>query len=533
MAKVTNPILPGFNPDPSICRVGDTYYIATSTFEWYPGVQIHQSTDLANWELVKRPLERADQLDMRGDVDSGGVWAPCLTYSDGLFWLIYTDMKRHHGSYKDALNYVVTSPTIEGPWSEGTFINGGGFDPSLFHDEIADGGDGRKWFIQMIWDHRARPNFFAGIVIQEFDPKTRQLIGKREMLYEGTDLALTEGPHIYKKNGYYYLLTAEGGTGFEHACTLARSKNLMGPYETHPDKHIVTAKDNPLHPIQRAGHGDLVETPDGRTYLVHLSGRPVTQKRRSVLGRETSIQECEWHDDWLYVKNGPLPSVEVDVLGIPDRTIHNQTHKYEFNDELPIDFQWLRTPEKERIFTITDGFLRLFGRESIGSPFEQALVARRQTHFDYRAETELAFSPNDEREMAGITAYYSQKAHYYLALTADSSGQRELLIMNVAADNPTGRTSFPCDPVQVPNEGKIRLAIVIKAARLQFYYALEGQEFAKIGHDFDATILSDEASVQCGGGCFTGPFVGMAAQDINGMGKPADFSYFEYEPLCE
>ena len=534
MANVTNPILPGFNPDPSICRVGDDYYIATSTFEWYPGVQIHHSTDLANWQLIKRPLERADQLDMRGDVDSGGVWAPCLTYADGLFWLIYTDMKRHHGSYKDALNYVVTSPTIDGDWSAATFINGAGFDPSLFHDSIADGGDGKKYFIQMIWDHRARPNLFAGIVIQEFDPKTRQLIGKRKTIYEGTDLALTEGPHIYKKHGYYYLLTAEGGTGFDHACTLARSKNLLGPYETHPDKHILTAKDNPEHPIQRAGHGDLVETKDGRTYLVHLMGRPISQKRRSTLGRETSIQECEWRDDdWLYVKGGPLPSTEVNVPGTPDPDAHMHAHNYTFHGDLPLDFQWLRTPEPERIFQVTDGVLRLYGRQSIGSPFEQALVARRQTHFDYRAETELAFTPSDEREMAGITAYYGQKAHYYLAVTADSQGQRELLIMNVAADNPTGRTSFPCDPIQIPNNGKIRLAITIKNHCLQFSYALKDDNFTLIGQTFDATVLSDEASVSCGGGCFTGSFVGMAAQDINGIGKPADFTYFKYEPLSE
>ncbi|MBL4806535.1 MAG: family 43 glycosylhydrolase, partial [Rhodobacteraceae bacterium] len=226
MPKVTNPILPGFNPDPSICRVGDTYYIATSTFEWYPGVQIFQSKDLANWQLVVRPLSRPDQLDMRGDPDSGGIWAPCLSYSDGQFWLIYTDMKRHHGSFKDALNYVVTAPEITGPWSAATFINGAGFDPSLFHDQ-----DGRKWYLQMLWDHRARPNIFAGITIQEFDPVTKNLIGKAEIIFEGTDLALTEGAHIYQRNGWYYLLTAEGGTGYDHACTLARSRNLKGPYE--------------------------------------------------------------------------------------------------------------------------------------------------------------------------------------------------------------------------------------------------------------------------------------------------------------
>jgi xylan 1,4-beta-xylosidase len=148
---IRNPILPGFNPDPSIVRVGDDYYIATSTFEWYPGVQIHQSSDLANWTLVTRPLNRKAQLDMRGNPDSCGVWAPCLSYADGLFWLVYTDVKRFDGSFKDAHNYIVTAPAIEGPWSDPVYVNSSGFDPSLFHDD-----DGRKWFLQMQWNHRKK-----------------------------------------------------------------------------------------------------------------------------------------------------------------------------------------------------------------------------------------------------------------------------------------------------------------------------------------------------------------------------------------
>lgn len=527
MPTVTNPILPGFNPDPSICRVGDTYYIATSTFEWYPGVQIHASKDLANWKLVSRPLARADQLDMRGDPDSGGIWAPCLSYADGQFWLIYTDMKRHHGSYKDALNYLVTAPSINGPWSEGTFLNGAGFDPSLFHDD-----DGRKWYLQMLWDHRSRPKIFAGITIQEFDLASRKLIGERQVIYDGTELGLTEGPHLYKRNGYYYLLTAEGGTGYDHACTLSRSKNLFGPYGDHPDKYIVTAKDNPLHPIQRAGHGDLVETPEGDTYLVHLMGRPVTQKRRCILGRETALQKAEWRDDgWLYLVDGQLPAVEVEVPGERDSAAFDATKRYNFETpELPSDFQWLRTPHKDRLFALTNPGLRLFGRESIGSWNEQSLLARRQEHFEYRAETEVSFDPSDEREMAGLTAYYGRHALFYLAVTADSDGSRELLIMAALADNPTGRLSYPADPVVLPATGKVKLALTIVDMRLQFYYALDG-EFQKIGLDFDASILSDEGSIASGGGCFTGAFVGMAAQDINGGGKVADFSYFEYHPL--
>ena len=529
MGTITNPILPGFNPDPSICRVGADYYIATSTFEWYPGVQIHHSRDLANWKLATRPLNRKSQLDLRGEPDSAGIWAPCLSHTDGLFWLVYTDMKRHHGSFKDGHNYLVTAPAIEGPWSEPVFLNSSGFDASLFHDE-----DGRKWLVQMLWDHRSRPNMFAGISLRQFDPVTQRLIGKKRVVFRGTDLKLTEGPHLYRRNGFYYLLTAEGGTGFDHAVTLARSRDIFGPYEAHPAKHILTAKDDPRHPIQRAGHGDLVDTPGGRTYLVHLMGRPVTQQRRSILGRECALQECEWRDDgWVYVKGGSLPSIKVEVAGEPRPAPQKIVYDFAVVD-LPRDFQWLRTPEPDRIFSLTEkpGVLRLYGRESIGSWYEQALVARRQTSFAYRAETELDFAPEDEREFAGLTAYYGRHALFYLALTADSDGQRELLIMAALADNPGGNLSYPAAPVKIPATGKVRMAVEVQAFRLRFFYRLEDQpDWTPIGEDLDASILSDEASVASRGGCFTGAFVGMAASDLNDGGKPADFGFFSYEAL--
>ena len=235
MAKIRNPILPGFNPDPSICRVGDDYFIATSTFEWYPGVQIHHSRDLVNWRLVRRPLDRAEQLDMRGNPDSGGVWAPCLSYADGQFWLVYTDVKRLEGNFKDAHNYIVTAPSIEGAWSDPTYVNSSGFDPSLFHDD-----DGRKWFVNMIWDHRVPPpkprrhSAFAGIALQEWDPWQRRLIGEAKIIFAGSAHGLVEGPHLFKRKGYYYLTVAEGGTGYDHAVTMARAKKIDGPYELHP-----------------------------------------------------------------------------------------------------------------------------------------------------------------------------------------------------------------------------------------------------------------------------------------------------------
>lgn len=310
-----NPILPGFNPDPSFCRVGDDYYIATSTFEWYPGVQIHHSTDLVNWRLVARPLNRAALLDMRGNPDSCGVWAPCLSHADGKFWLVYTDVKRFDGDFKDAHNYITTCETVDGEWSDPVYVNSSGFDPSLFHDD-----DGRKWFVNMRWNHREAGSGlnpandrFDGIELQEWHPE-RGLTGPVHTIFAGTDRGLTEAPHLFKRGGWYYLTTAEGGTGYDHAVTMARSRSITGPYETHPQKHLISTKGAPDHPLQRTGHGQYVEAPDGRIFHTFLCGRPIAGGF-CPLGRETGLAECEWHDDgWLYLKGGGmLPPLDLPV----------------------------------------------------------------------------------------------------------------------------------------------------------------------------------------------------------------------------
>ncbi len=320
---ILNPILRGFNPDPSIVRVGDDYYIATSTFEWYPGVQIHHSRDLVHWRLLTRPLSRSSQLNMLGDPDSCGVWAPCLSYADGLFYLIYTDVKRYGrttvggpsgASLRDFHNYLVTSPRIDAGWSDPIYLNSSGFDPSLFHDD-----DGRKYLVNQLWDHRPDHNRFAGIVLQEYSVQRPGLIGDRKLIFHGTPLGLTEAPHLYKRNGFYYLLTAEGGTGWQHAVTMARSRALTGPYELHPDVYILSSRNRPDVELQRAGHADLVETKSGETYMVYLCGRPLRNRGRCTLGRETAIQPMMWSaDGWLRTQDGQgIPELEVSAPTLP------------------------------------------------------------------------------------------------------------------------------------------------------------------------------------------------------------------------
>ncbi len=536
---ITNPVLPGFNPDPSFCRVGDDYYIATSTFEWYPGVQLHHSKDLINWRLVCRPLSRESQLDMRGNPDSCGIWAPCLSFADGKFWLVYTDVKRFDGNFKDAHNYIVTAPAIEGPWSDPVYVNSSGFDPSLFHDE-----DGRKWFANMVWNHRAsgvkggpRETFFGGILLQEWDAKAGKLTGPVSNIYQGTRQGLVEGPHLFKRNGWYYLTTAEGGTGYDHAVTMARSRSITGPYETHPNLHLISSAFDPDSPLPRAGHGQMVETPDGEVYHTHLCSRPLPGIRKSPLGRETAIQKCVWRDDWLYLEQGGMtPQLEVPAPKSARKVkpLAFKSPVRNFDDGVLADeFQWLRTPRPERLFSLEarPGHLRLYGRESVGSWFEQALVARRQEHHAFRAETRLEFEPETFQQAAGLTLYYNRFKFHALMITHDEDAGGRVLSILSSMGHPDGNLTFPLlQSTKLPATGAIDLAAEVNGAVLRFLVKLKGK-WTPVGGALDASLVSDEGGVRGEHGSFTGAFVGMLAFDITGQAKHADFDWFSYKPL--
>ena len=545
-AVIHNPILRGFNPDPSIIRVGDDYYIATSTFEWYPGVQIHHSRDLIHWRLLTRPLRRSSQLNLLGDADSCGVWAPCLSYADGVFYLIYTDVKRYGrtttggtsgASLRDFHNYLVTSTTIDGEWSDPIYLNSSGFDPSLFHDD-----DGRKYLLNMLWDHRPGHNRFAGIVLQEYSELKRGLTGPRHLIFAGTSLGFTEGPHLYKRAGYYYLLTAEGATGWGHAVTLARARELTGPYELHPDRQILTSRHRPDLELQRAGHADLVETQTGEAYLVHLCGRPLPNRGRCVLGRETAIQKMTWSaDGWLRTADeSGLPATTVPAPELPahlsdsgagpasDDSGKFTAARDDFEvPELPIDFQWLRSPWPEELFSLTarPGFLRLYGRESIGSQFRQALVARRQQSHCYSAATLIDFEPENYQQMAGLICYYNAAKFHYLYISHDEIEGKHLRVMSALPDQ--AQTDAFTAPIKIPVNAPVHLRVEVDFERLCFAYRLEGEEWRWLPEQFDASILSDEASLP-GLPNFTGAFVGLCCQDMAGTCRAADFDHFEY-----
>ncbi|RZF66249.1 glycoside hydrolase family 43 protein [Sphingomonas populi] len=532
MTRLQNPILRGFNPDPSIVRVGDDIYIATSTFEWYPGVQIHHSRDLVNWRLASRPLCRGSQLDMRGDPDSCGVWAPDLSYADGKFWLIYSDVKRYGqttvngasgASLRDFHNFVVTCDRIDGDWSDPTYLNSSGFDPALFHDD-----DGRSWLLNMLWDHRPNRGRFAGIVIQEFDRTALRLVGEAKLIFAGTERGFTEGPHLYKRNGWYHLMVAEGGTGWDHAVVMARSRSIFGPYEVHPDGAVLTAHGRRDAPIARTGHGDLVDLADGTTWLTYLCGRPLPGRERCVLGRETAIQPVRWgDDDWLRTITGDAePEVSPLAPNLPPAPWPQRGWDGRFDQpDLPEEFQWLRTPDPAELFSLTarPGRLRLFGRETVGSYFRQALVARRQEHFDYTVTTRMDFAPTSFQQAAGLICYYNSTKFHYFNVTVDA-GVRQLQVMSAHPE-------IGCETVVVvPTlpDGAVELRATVVQNALHFAWRVNAaEEWQTVPIAFDASILSDEVTAP-GLPNFTGTFVGMACQDLSGTAIPADFEWFRY-----
>jgi xylan 1,4-beta-xylosidase len=522
--EIKNPILPGFHPDPSIVRVGEDYYIANSSFEWFPGVPIHHSRDLANWRLIGHALTRRSQLDLRGVADSGGVWAPSLSHADGKFWLIYTNVRTSGAGrpFKDVKIFLTTAPEILGPWSDPIELNSIGFDPSLFHDE-----DGRKWLVNMMWDFRKGHSRFAGIVVREYDHAQCKLVGPMTKILEKKEL--TEGPNIYKLNGYYYLMLAEGGTGWNHGISMARAKNILGPYELDPQPAVLTSRDDATLALQKAGHGEIVETPAGEVFLAHLASRPIMPERRCALGRETCLQRAEWKDGWLRLATrGTKPQLELPApKGLPLHSWPAIPARDNF-DSPTLEPGWnsLRVPVDESWLTLTQrpGWLRLRGRDSLHSLFEQSLVTKCVQNFQFIAETCLEFSPTHFTQMAGLICYYDTRQHFYLRVTHDEKLGKILGI--VLTDD--GAYDELADGRMVINDWKqIFLRAEIDFAKLQFSASPDGKSWQAVGPVLDFSKLSDDYGT---GLRFTGAMIGLCAQDVGGTRAVADFDYFDCQP---
>jgi xylan 1,4-beta-xylosidase len=398
----------------------------------------------------------------------------------------------------------------------------------LFHDD-----DGRKWLANMLWDHRKGRNPFAGIVLQEYDPKQKKLVGPIKNIFKGTEIELTEGPHLYKHSEYYYLLTAEGGTSYEHAVTMARSKNIDGPYEVDPTNPILTSRYDPNLELQRAGHASIVQTQNDEWYMVHLCGRPfkceTKPKFRCSLGRETAIQKCYWTDDgWLRLKSGNTPAVIVEGPDLPEFAFNHELTRDDFDNEtLNVNFNTLRVPADESWLSLKErpGFLRLKGRESLASIHNQSLVARRVQSFKCQITTQVEFQPKNFQQMAGLVCFYDVQNYFYLRIGHYDEFGAHLGI--VTCDNGL-YDEFTEYEVSLNGKKDCYLRAEFDNGILQFSYSFDEKSWKKIGPSFDATRLSDE---YCNEGCFTGTFVGLCCQDISGTRHHADFDFFEYEEL--
>lgn len=548
---IHNPILPGFNSDPCICRKGDDYYIAVSTFEWFPGIPVYHSRDLKNWELETHLLQDADALELRGVASSKGIWAPCLTWceADGLFYLLYGIMRSMNARYFDIDNYLITAPDINGPWSEPLYIHSAGFDASLFHDD-----DGRKYISSLEWETRDGYRNPGGICLVEYSPETRSIIGYPKRISMGATLrGCLEGPHIYKHDGMYYLLCAEGGTGYYHSATISRAADIWGPYESYPGNPVITSVPdnnnetedtdhlkphyyNPEAPLQKAGHGSIVETPDGIPYMAFHCGRPFVPELCCTLGRETALQRLEWTDDgWIRMAGGGnlvrLETEEPGETGADTCSGADESaagSEYHFRDDfdsnkLDIGYYSLRIDAGQFTdLTSRPGWVRLTGQQSLSSTDRVALIARKLTSVNATITTKMEFEPEVYQHSAGLVFFYDNMNYVWLRKYWSETLQAPAL--SIVEISQGGRDNHNENRVLAP-EGAVWLRIVIHGRTFNTEWSADGREWTVIGRDFDTWHLSDEYSKH---GEFTGSMIGIACKDSMLHSNTADFDFFEY-----
>lgn len=540
---IKNPVIPGLAPDPSILRVGEDYYIANSTFHWNPGIQLFHSRDLANWELIGQALKDDSTIDLRGTSTPAGIWAPHLSYDpqSGLFWIIFSQMINMDGRMFDTNNYVMHAPSMNGPWSTPVYIGSIGFDPSLFHDD-----DGRHWVVTLEWETRFGYEQPGTIVLEEFDAENEKLFGPSYRLSKGgTDRGCVEAPHLYKHDGRYYLMTAEGGTGFGHGVVLQRADQITGPYESDPNNPFITSTPyyffrkndpdsnrfdlyNPDAPIQKAGHGSLTDTPNGEWYVAHLMSRPMPGLK-STLGRETGLQKVEWtKDGWLKMADGSTLAKDT-TPGIsnvtPDPTMNDLGMEDQF-DGAELDVHLLspyrHATEDRASLKENPGKLRLHGGQSFFSRFDVSILAARVDSFVFDAETKLDFKPIHFSQSAGLMLYYDNNNWLFLRKSInDETGQNFIDILQAKQGK---RTDLQRVKLTLPvDQTAVAFKCHVDHQTAQFSYRLsDDQSWQNLGPALDITFMSDEAIDG-----FTAMMVGIGAWDAFRHESYADFDYFK------
>jgi alpha-N-arabinofuranosidase len=501
----SNPVLPGFHADPSVVRVGGDYYLVTSSFEYFPGVPVYHSRDLVHWQQVGHALTRESQLDLAGQKASKGIFAPTIRYRDGTFYMVTTNIGKGKSFY-------VTTKDPAGEWSDPVWIGETGFnmDPSLFFDD-----DGRAYYTR----HGGGRN--GGIYQSEIDVATGKLASEPRLVWSGTGGIWPEGPHLYKVDGTYYLLISEGGTSYQHSLTVARSKSPWGPFEADPANPILTHRDHPELPLQAVGHGDLVQTQEGAWWLVLLGIRPLD--RAHHIGRETLLAPVAWDaNGWPHVNADKPLALEMSGAGLPaSHPWHAAPLRDDFDaPRLGLAWAHLRTPSLDT-YSLSErpGVLRLKGTtatlDDVASP---AFVARRQEHLRMRAATRVEFTPVAQSQLAGLVLRQDEANHYELRI-AGAGARRVELASRVAGTSRIER-SAPIDA------GGVTLQVEAYPDRYEFAYRVADGAMAPLG-SLPTRALSSEKT-----GGFTGVFVGMYASGPAPM-PPADFDWFDYEPLGE
>ena len=498
----TNPILPGFYPDPSICAVGDDFYLVNSSFAYFPGIPIMHSKDLAHWEQIGNACDRESQLPLGDTGHSRGLFAPTIRYHEGTFYIICTNV-----SYGG--NFIITAQNPTGPWSEPHYIEGAdGIDPSLFFDE-----DGTCYYIG------THPNpagcQYDGdwyIWIQELDIENMKLVGEVHNVWNGAmrNIIWPEGPHLYKIGEYYYIMHAEGGTGPDHAVTVCRSKNVYGPYENNFCNPILTHRHlGRKYPICYVGHADLVKTINDEWYMVMLAVRPL--EGYTTMGRETFLARVEWENDWPVVNPGVGRLTDTVEINLPKWTAYTaESNEYVFSTmgQLPPEFMVLRNADKSHYsLEKGKGLLMLFDTHTLKEQASPSYLALRQKHHHFIAKALLDVSNLSEDKRAGIA--YVQNNLYNLRVEVNGK-MAEVILCEKGTDRRV---------ISMPLQGSNPLEVSLEVDGLSAAVIIEGQKSPEV----DIRTLSTEVA-----GGFTGCTVGLYAVADTENTDCACFKRFSY-----
>lgn len=528
MPKIINPILPGFYPDPSVCAVDGWFYLVNSSFSYFPGLPVFKSKDCVKWEQIGNIIDRPEQLDFSGQGVSRGLFAPTIRYFDGKFYCVCTQVDKIG-------NFFVTADKPEGPWSNPVPIpEAQGIDPSLFFDD-----DGTSWYVGT----RPAPEGCAydgnwEIYIQRIDLATGHLTGESKGIWRGAlrNCVWPEGPHIYKINGIYYLIHAEGGTGPEHAVCVARCKTIDGEWEGKKANPILTHRHLGKNAgVVYVGHADLFQDNNGRWWMCCLASRPYGEpgNRYCNLGRETFLVPVKWEDDWPLVSwETGLVENAYDIFGHVTKRQNEDADAVNFpviddfnSKELALFWLSLRSRKPEFInCTENTGSLRLYGGEPVTGSGNPTMVLRRQTGFSYEACTYITANFANDGDCAGLVCFQNEKFNYRLQLKKQGKvAIVQLIRAQGGEDEVLQEEVFSGASRNV--QGVLR--VVAERQKLHFQYGPDERNMILLADDIDGTILSYEKA-----GGFVGTVVGMFAQAGGDPEKReffVDFDWFKYE----